>query len=88
MATRKLTLAEQIARAKKQLADLEAKEKAGKFDTALAKHKQAINSIYADLKAASGKQRGVDATILTALAEAMGMKGITITKKVQQRKPK
>ena len=88
MATRKLTLAEQIARAKKQLADLEAKEKAGKFDTALAKHKQAINAIYSDLKAASGKQRGVDSAILTALAEAMGMKGMTITKKVQQRKPK
>ena len=46
MATSKLSLAEQIARAKKHLADLEAKEKAGKFDTALAKHKQAINAIY------------------------------------------
>jgi len=40
------------------------------------------------LKAASGKQRGVDSAILTALAEAMGMKGMTITKKVQQRKSK
>ena len=88
MATSKLSLAEQIARAKKHLADLEAKEKAGKFDTALAKHKQAINALYADLKAASGKERGVDSAILTALAEAMGMKGMTITKKVQQRKPK
>jgi len=88
MATRKLTLADQIARAKKHLADLEAKEKAGKFDTALAKHKQAINAIYADMKAASGKQRGIDSAILTALAEAMGMKGMAITKKVQQRKPK
>ena len=46
MPTSKLSLAEQIARAKKHLADLEAKEKAGKFDTALAKHKQAINAIY------------------------------------------
>jgi len=88
MPTSKLSLADQIARAKKHLADLEAKEKASKFDTALAKHKQAINAIYADLKAASGKQRGVDSAILTALAEAMGMKGMTITKKVQQRKPK
>jgi hypothetical protein len=88
MATRKLSLADQIARAKKHLADLEAKEKAGKFDTALAKHKNAINAIYADMKAASGKQRGIDSAILTALAEAMGMRGMTITKKVQQRKPK
>jgi hypothetical protein len=71
MATRKLTLADQIARAKKHLADLEAKEKAGKFDTALAKHKNAINSIYADLKAASGKQRGVDSAILVTITKAL-----------------
>jgi len=40
------------------------------------------------LKAASGKQRGMDADILAAVAEAMGMKGMTITKKQPQRKSK
>ena len=71
MPTSKLSLAEQIARAKKHLADLEAKENAGKFDKGLAKHKQAINALYADLKAASGKQRGVDSDILTAIVKML-----------------
>jgi len=88
MARGKLTLEQQIANAKKKLAALEAKAKSGNFESAIAKHKQAINAIYSDLKAASGKQRGMDVDILTAVAEAMGMKGMTITKKVQQRKPK
>jgi len=88
MARGKLTLEQQIANAKKKLAALEAKAKSGNFESAIAKHKQAINALYADLKAASGKQRGMDVDILTAVAEAMGMKGMTITKKVQQRKPK
>jgi hypothetical protein len=38
--------------------------------------------------AASGDQRGVDTGILVALAEAMGMRGMAISKKVQQRKAK
>ena len=88
MARGKFTLEQQIANAKKKLAALEAKAKSGNFESAIAKHKQAINALYADLKAASGKQRGMDVDILTAVAEAMGMKGMTITKKVQQRKPK
>ena len=86
MATSNKTLEQQIADAKKRLAALEARAKSGKFEAALAKHKQAITTIYADLKTASGKQRGMDVDILTAVAEAMGMKGMTITKKVQQRK--
>ena len=81
----KLTLEEQIADAKKRLAALEARAKSGKFEAALAKHKVALNTIYSDLKSASGKQRGMDASILAAVAEAMGMKGMTITKKAQQR---
>jgi hypothetical protein len=88
MARGKLTLEQQIANAKKKLAALEAKAKSGNFESAIAKHKQTITTIYADLKTASGKQRGMDVDILTAVAEAMGMKGMTITKKVQQRKPK
>ena len=86
MPATKLTLEQQIAKAKRKLAVLEAKAKSGSFDSAIAKHKQAITTIYADLKAASGKQRGMDADILAAVAEAMGMRGMTITKKVQQRK--
>jgi hypothetical protein len=86
MPATKLTLEQQIANAKKKLAALEAKAKSGSFDTAIAKHKHAITTIYADLKTASGKQRGMDVDILAAVAEAMGMKGMTITKKVQQRK--
>ena len=85
MATSNKTLEQQIADAKKRLAALEARAKSGKFEAALAKHKVALNTIYSDLKSASGKQRGMDASILAAVAEAMGMKGMTITKKVQQR---
>jgi len=88
MATSKLTLEQQIANAKKKLAALEARAKSGSFDSAIAKHKQAITTIYADLKAASGKQRGMDASILRATSEAMGMRGMVITKQVQQREPK
>jgi len=88
MERRKITLEQQIANVKAKLAALEAKAKSGNFESAIAKHKQAITTIYADLKTASGKQRGMDVDILTAVAEAMGMKGMTITKKVQQRKPK
>jgi hypothetical protein len=86
MPATKLSLEQQIANAKKKLAALEAKAKSGSFDSAIAKHKQAITTIYTDLKTASGKQRGMDVDILAAVAEAMGMKGMTITKKVQQRK--
>ena len=86
MATSKLTLEQQIANAKKKLAALESKAKSGNFDSAITKHKQTITTIYADLKIASGKQRGMDADILAAVAEAMGMKGMTITKKQPQRK--
>ena len=86
MPATKLTLEQQIANAKKKLAALEAKAKSGSFDSAIAKHKQAITTIYTELKTASGKQRGMDVDILAAVAEAMGMKGMTITKKVQQRK--
>jgi len=88
MARGKLTLEQQIANAKKKLAALEAKAKSGNFESVIAKHRQTITTIYSDLKTASGKQRGMDVDILTAVAEAMGMKGMTITKKVQQRKPK
>ena len=85
MATSNKTLEQQIADTKKRLAALEARAKSGKFETAIAKHKSTLNTIYSDLKSASGKQRGMDASILAAVAEAMGMKGMTITKKVQQR---
>jgi hypothetical protein len=85
MATSKKTLEQQIADAKKRLEALQAKAKAGDFKAAIAKHKDALNTIFADLKKASGKQRGVDSTILSAVAEAVGMKGMKITKKVQQR---
>jgi hypothetical protein len=85
MATSKKTLEQQIADAKKTLAELEARAKSGRLDEALSKHKTAIVTIYNDLKAATGMQRGVDTTILAAVAEAMGMRGMTISKKVQQR---
>jgi ribosomal protein L29 len=85
MATSKKTLEQQIADAKKTLAELEARAKSGRLDEALSKHKTAIAAIYNDLKAATGMQRGVDTTILAAVAEAMGMRGMTISKKVQQR---
>ena len=81
MARGKLTLEQQIANAKKKLAALEAKAKSGNFESVIAKHRQTITTIYADLKTASGKQRGMDVDILTAVAEAMGMKGMTITKR-------
>ena len=88
MATRKLTLEQQIKKAEERSAALKERAKSSSLDSAIKKHQQAINAVYADMKAASGKQRGIDSAILTALAEAMGMKGMAITKKVQQRKPK
>jgi hypothetical protein len=88
MPTGKQTLEQQIAETKKKLAELEARAKSSKFDDALAKHQQNITAIYEDLKKSSGKQRGVDADILKAVAAAMGMKGMTIIKRVQQRKRK
>ena len=45
-----------------------------------------LKTIYNDMKTASGKKRGVDDSILTQIADTMGMKGMVITKKVQQRK--
>jgi indole-3-glycerol phosphate synthase len=86
MATSKKTLEQQIADAKKRLETLQAKAKSEDFKAAIAKNKAALNTIFADLKKASGKQRGVDSTILAAVAEAVGMKGMKITKRVQQRK--
>jgi hypothetical protein len=85
MATTNKTLEQQIADAKKRLETLQAKAKSEDFKAAIAKNKAALNTIFADLKNASGKQRGVDSTILAAVAEAVGMKGMTITKRVQQR---
>jgi len=71
MERRKITLEQQIANVKAKLAALEAKAKSGNFESAIAKHKQAINALYADLKAASGKQRGVDSDILTAIVKML-----------------
>jgi len=71
MERRKITLEQQIANVKAKLAALEAKAKSGNFESAIAKHKQAINALYADLKAASGKQRGVDSDILTATVKML-----------------
>ena len=65
-----------------------ARAASSKFNDAIAKHKQALTAIYNELKVASGKQRGMDESILRATSEAMGMRGMVITKKVQQRKPK
>lgn len=86
MATTKLTLEQQIAYTKKRLAALEAKAKTGKFDDVLSKHQSILQTIYNDMKTASGKKRGIDDVILSQIAEAMGMKGMEIKKKVQQRK--
>ncbi len=94
MATRKpraakpktdLELAEYYERKAKEY---RARAASSKFDDAIAKHKPALTAIYNELKVASGKQRGMDESILRATAEAMGMRGMVITKKVQQRKPK
>jgi hypothetical protein len=65
-----------------------ARAASSKFTDAIAKHKPALTAIYNELKVASGKQRGMDESILRATSEAMGMRGMVITKKVQQRKPK
>jgi hypothetical protein len=86
MATSKLTLEQQIENTKKRLAELEAKSKSGKFNEVLKKHESMLKTIYNDMKTASGKKRGVDDSILTQIADTMGMKGMVITKKVQQRK--
>lgn len=85
MATKKLTLEEQIANTKKRLAELEAKAKTGKYDAVLSKHQSVLNTIYSDMKIASGKKRGVDDVILLQIANAMGMKGMVVTKKIQRR---
>lgn len=86
MATKKLTLEEQIANTKKRLAALEAKAKSGKYDDVLSKHDSVLKTIYSEMKAASGKKRGVDDVILLQIADAMGMKGMVVTKKIQRRK--
>ncbi|NBT07054.1 MAG: hypothetical protein EBS54_10265 [Betaproteobacteria bacterium] len=83
-----MTKEEKIAYYKAKLAALEAPEKTDAFEAEIAKHKDTLQNIYKALKKATGKERGVDSAILTALAESMGMRGMTITKKVQQRKPK
>lgn len=85
MATSKITLEQQIEKTKKRLAELEAKAKSGKFDEVLKKHELVLMTIYNDMKTASGKKRGVDESILSQIAEAMGMKSMIITKKVQRR---
>lgn len=92
MATRKpkatLSIEQQLEAARKRVAELEKAQAQSTFHDAVNKHKQAITTIRDDLKKASGKQRGVDVAILEAVAAAMDMKGMTITKKVQQRKRK
>lgn len=82
----KKSTTEQIAALKKRIAELEAREESGKFDHVIAKHQQSINTLHHELRAASGKQRGVDALILQVLADAMGMKGMEISKKIQVKK--
>ena len=86
MANSKLTLEQKIENTKKRLAQLEAKAKTGKFDEVLKKHETILKTIYNDMKSASEKKRGIDDIILRQIAETMGMKGMMITKKVQQRK--
>ncbi len=86
MATSKLTLEQKIENTKKRLAELESKAKSGKFDEVLKKHDSLLKTVYNDMKIASGKKRGIDDIILSQIAGAMGMKGMVITKKVQQRK--
>jgi hypothetical protein len=86
MATSKLTLEQQIENTKKRLAELEAKSKSGKFNDVLSKHQSILQTIYNDMKIASGKKRGIDDVILSQIAESMGMKGMVISKKVQPRK--
>lgn len=88
MAASKLTIEQQIEKMKMRLALLEAQKKGGNFEAVIKKHQQAIANIYGDLKAASGKKRGMDADILMVVAAAMGMKGMMVTKKVQKRSPK
>jgi len=63
-----------------------ARAASSKFNDAIAKHKQAITTIDKDLKTASAKQSGMDESIFRATLEAMGMRWMVITKKVQQRK--
>ncbi len=81
MPATKLTLEQQIAKAEAKLNALKAKAKSDGLQKAVNDNRQVIAKLYADLKTASGKKRGVDAEILTAIAEAMGMKGMTITKR-------
>jgi hypothetical protein len=85
MPATKLTLEQQIAKAEAKLNALKAKAKSDGLQKAVNDNKQVIAKLYADLKTASGKKRGVDADILIAIAEAMGAKGATITKKQQNR---
>ena len=86
MTTSKLTLEQKIANTKKRLADLEAKAKTDKYEEVLGKHRSILKNIYEEMKIASGKKRGVDDSILSQIADTMGMKGMVIAKKVQQRK--
>ena len=87
MAARKAkTKEEQIAYYKAKLAALEAPEKSDAFESEIKKHKETLLSIFKALKKATGKERGVDALVLTAVAEAMELKGMKITKRVQQKK--
>jgi hypothetical protein len=86
MATAKpKTKEEQIAYYEAKLAALKAPEKSDAFESEIKKHKETLLSIFKALKKATGKERGVDALVLTAVAEAMELKGMKITKKVQQR---
>lgn len=85
MPATKLTLEQQIAKAEAKLNALKAKAKSDGLQKGIGDNKQVIAKLYADLKGATGKQRGVDAEILTAIADAMGMKSMTITKKQQNR---
>jgi hypothetical protein len=81
MPATKLTLEQQIAKAEAKLNALKAKAKSDGLQKAVNDNRQVIAKLYADLKDASGKKRGVDTAILAAIAEAMGMKGMTITKR-------
>jgi hypothetical protein len=82
------TKAEQIAYYKAKIAALESPEKSDVFEEEVKKQTEALVKIYESLKKATGKERAVDTVILKSVATAMGMRGMVITKKVQQRKPK
>jgi len=82
----KKSLDQQINETEAHLKSLHRKKAAESFDVVIAKHQQAINAIYSDLKNASGKKRGIDVEILGVVAAAMGMKGMIITKNVVRKK--